>query len=76
MMWGYGGHWLWVTAMMLLMWGAIVAIVYLAFRAPDDEHRPTPRERLDERMASGELSEAEYGRKRALLESSTPIEDR
>ena len=76
MMWGYGGHWLLGMAMMLLMWGTLVAIVYLALRAPDDEHRPTPRERLDERMASGQLSDEEYARKRALLDGSTPIGDR
>lgn len=69
MMWWDGGHWYWGVVMMIVFWGAIVAIVYLAFRGrANHEHRPSARELLDERLAKGELSEEEYGRKRAALE--------
>jgi len=70
MMWWDGGHWYWGVVMMIVFWGAIVAIVYLAFRGrANHEHRPGARELLDERLAKGELSEEEYQRKRAALES-------
>ena len=69
MMWWDGGHWYWGVVMMIVFWGAIVAIVYLAFRgSANHEHRPSARELLDERLAKGELSEEEYERKRAALE--------
>ena len=69
MMWWDGGHWYWGVTMMIVFWGAIVAIVYLAFRGrANHEHRASARELLDERLAKGELSEEEYERKRAALE--------
>jgi len=70
MMWWDGGHWYWGIAMMIVFWGAIVAIVYLAARGSrnDAASRPNAHELLDERFAKGELSEEEYELKRAALE--------
>lgn len=69
MMWWDGGHWYWGVVMMIVFWGALVAIFYLAFRGRANyELRPTARELLDERLAKGELSEEEYERKRTALE--------
>jgi putative membrane protein len=73
MMWWNGGQWYWAMAMMVLFWGAVVAIVYFAVRrGPGDRPHPSARELLDERFARGELSEDEYARKRAALEGRTP----
>lgn len=72
-MWWSTGHWYWGVAMMIVFWGAIVAIVYLAFRGRDnDVGRPSARELLDERFAKGELTEEEYKRRRAALEGRPP----
>lgn len=76
MMWWNGGDWYWGVAMMIVFWGAIVAIVYFAFRGrANDERRPSAREVLDERLAKGELSEEEYERKRAALEGRAAAGD-
>jgi len=75
-MWWNGGDWYWGVAMMVVFWGAIVAIVYLAFRGrAGDGGRPSARELLDARLAKGELSEEEYGSKRAALEGRGPAGD-
>ena len=75
-MWSNGGDWYWGVAMMVVFWGVIVAIVYLAFRGrPVDGGRPSARELLDARLATGELSEEEYERKRAALEGRAPVGD-
>lgn len=72
-MWSNGGDWYWGVAMMVVFWGAIVAIVYFAFRGrAGDGGRPSARELLDARLAKGELSEEEYGRKRAAIEDRGP----
>jgi putative membrane protein len=73
MWWNDGQQWYWGLAMMAVFWGAIVAIVYLAFRGRShDDRRPSARELLDERFARGELSQEEYERARASLEGRTP----
>jgi uncharacterized membrane protein len=76
MMWSNGGDWYWGVVMMVAFWGAIIAIVYLAFcgRAIDGG-RPSARELLDARLAKGELSEEEYVRKRSALEGREPAGD-
>lgn len=76
MMWWNGGDWYWGVAMMIVFWGAIVAIVYFAFRGrANDVRRSSAREILDERLAKGELSEEEYARKRAALEGRAAAGD-
>ena len=68
MMWGI--DWYWGMAMMVVFWGAIVAVVYFAVRKPRDARRPTPREILDERLATGQLTKEEYARMQGILEDT------
>jgi uncharacterized membrane protein len=69
MMWWDAGHWYWGVVMMVAFWGILAFLVYVALRGrPGDEHRPSARELLDERLVEGELSEQEYERKRSALE--------
>ena len=67
MMW-YTGQWYWGVAMMLIFWGAIVALAIVVTRGRTREERPSARALLDERFAKGEVSQEEYERKRAVLE--------
>jgi putative membrane protein len=72
MMWGWGWGDMWIGGlMMLVFWVALIAaIVWLAHSLGG---RPTPDDRsgarriLDERFASGEISEEEYQRRRQAL---------
>lgn len=70
MMW-WNGTWTWVwiamVPMMLLMWALIAAVVLPWVRAGRDRS-PTPRERLDRRLAAGEISVEEHRRLRSELE--------
>lgn len=69
MMWWDAGHWYWGVAMMIVFWGLVAALIYMAFRGSRDEARPPKaRELLDERFAKGELSEEEYELRRAALD--------
>ena len=66
-MWS-NGHSFWDVTTMIVYWVAIGALVYLAFRGSVRRAaRPSAQEILDERLASGELSEEEYDRKCAAL---------
>lgn len=70
MMW-WNGSWMWMwfaaVPMMLLMW-ALVALVVLPLLR-DQRGRPaSARERLDERLAAGEISVGEHRARRSELE--------
>ena len=71
MMWGfYGGWgWLWMTAMMVIFWGGITALIVLAVRAftgprGGDEAMDVLRRRL----ASGEITQDEFDQTRRALQ--------
>lgn len=64
--WGWGG-WLAATAMMLIFWGGLAAVVLLALRRPGDGHTSEPERILAERFARGEIDEDEYQRRRRAL---------
>ncbi|CAN5360350.1 hypothetical protein BH09ACT6_BH09ACT6_01150 [soil metagenome] len=72
--WGIGG-WILMAVMMILFWGAVVAgAIYLRRRGRTDrepvEPRPThtnAEQVLNERFARGEIDEAEYRSRRAVL---------
>jgi putative membrane protein len=75
MMWGYYGglSWIWMGAMTLLFWGAVIGLAVWAvhsFAAP----RHTSDAALDtlrKRFASGEISQEEFEKtRRALAELS------
>jgi putative membrane protein len=72
MMWGYadGWSWLWMTAMMVLFWGGIVALAVLAFRSfgrsKSDDHA---MDTLRRRFASGEITQDEFEKTRKALQA-------
>ena len=71
-MWADGWMWLFGGVMMLLFWGGLFALAFLAIRAllrsgsasderqPSGEHRHNSLEILKERYARGEISREEY----------------
>lgn len=81
MMFWYGGGWPWWGAAlmwigMVAFWGLVIwgiwALVTSATRRPgpqqrDEEHPGGARRILDERLARGEIDDAEYGRLRDLM---------
>ena len=74
MMWRYSNDpvaWLWMGLLMVLFWGAIVAIVVFAVRSfrpnrGDDVAMDTLRRRL----AAGEISQEEFEKTRRILQGS------
>lgn len=70
MMW-WNGTWTWMwfamVPMMLLMW-ALIAMVLLPWARDGRERPASPRERLDERLATGEISVDEHRTRRSELE--------
>lgn len=75
-----GADWAWMSVVMLLFWGAVIAGVVWLVRtagrrsdggAPSDKRaasdRASARDILDERYARGELSDEEYRARRSLL---------
>lgn len=70
--WGPAG-WVAMAVMMVVFWGAIVALVVYLLRSarpggPDATERA--RRILDERLARGEIEPEEYARRRDLLGAS------
>lgn len=68
------GHMLFGGLMMVLFWGAIIALIISSVRGrtrSEDEtvfqHRPTPVELLQERYARGEINKQEYEERRKDL---------
>lgn len=81
MMFWYGSHWaFWQVSLMwvgmIVFWGlviwAVYALISAARRPPRDReeaHGDGARRILDERLARGDIDEAEYRRLRDLLNS-------
>ena len=73
--WNDGG---WGIFWMIVSWGAIIALVWMAVRAfarDDDRRGPSrdPKDVLAERFAKGEIDSEEYHeRLRVLEEDTTP----
>ena len=74
MMWyGYGDGWMWVlgTVMMVLFWGGIVVLAVWALRSFSGGPRggqEGPVDILKRRLASGEITEAEYEQSRKAVQ--------
>ena len=67
MMWWNGSWtWLWIAMvpMMALMW-ALIALVLVPLARNGRDRPPSPRERLDDRLAAGEISVEEHRTGRA-----------
>ncbi len=70
MMW-WNGSWTWMwfamVPMMVLMWALIAAVVMPLVRNQRDRV-PSARDRLDERLAAGDISVDEHRARRSELE--------
>jgi putative membrane protein len=73
--WGWG-HMIFGMAMMILFWGAIIALIVLLVRwlwghagpqSPSPTAHKTPLDILKERFARGEIDKEEYEERRKLL---------
>ena len=65
--WG-AGDWVAMSAMMLVFWGAIVALVIWAVRTPRSRQAvASPKEILAERFARGDIDDDEFRRRRDAL---------
>ena len=72
MMWPYavdGWSWLWMSAMMLLFWGGLIALGVWAVRALTTSRAggDAPIEVLRRRFAAGEISQEEFEKTRKAL---------
>ena len=73
MNWNGGWGWMWLMIpMMLVMWGVIAVLVLPWLRTGRDQSR-SPIGRLDDRLASGEISVEEYRSRRNELEHHAPV---
>lgn len=72
MNWNGGWGWMWLMIpMMLAMWGVVALLVLPWLRTGREEIR-SPMERLDVRLAAGEITVDEYRSRRMELENHTP----
>ena len=72
MMWGYsdGWNWVWMTAMMVLFWGGIVAVAVLAFRSlGGSKNDDNAMDALRRRLADGEITQDEFEKTRKALQA-------
>lgn len=70
MMWfdgGWGWAWLMMVPMLALTW-ALIALVVVPWTRSSNDRGPSPVERLDGRLADGDISVEEYRTRRAELE--------
>ena len=71
MIWGYadGWSWLWMTAMMVLFWGGIVAVAVFAFRSfGGSKSSDQALDVLRRRFAGGEITQEEFEKTRKALQ--------
>ena len=72
MNWNGGWGWMWLMIpMMLAMWGVIALLVLPWLRTGREQSR-SPMDRLDERLAAGEITVEEHRSRRNELERRTP----
>ena len=76
--WGVG-EWLAMSAMMLVFWGSVIALVVWAARSfgsggqQSSSRGPDPDAVLAERYARGDIDEDEFKRRRELLHSTRGV---
>ncbi|MHB8613849.1 MAG: SHOCT domain-containing protein [Candidatus Dormibacteraceae bacterium] len=71
MMWDYfdGGNWLWMSGMMVVLWGGIVVLAVFAIRAFSGTRSNDPAlEVLRRRFAGGEITQDEFEKTRKALQ--------
>ena len=72
MNWNGGWGWMWLMIpMMLVMWG-VIALLVLPWLRTGREQTRSPMDRLDARLAAGEITVEEYRSRRLELEHRTP----
>jgi putative membrane protein len=74
MMWPYygGTGWIWMTVMMVVFWGGLIALAVWAIRAfgpPRGGAGDDAMQTLRRRLAAGEITQEEFERTRRLLQS-------
>jgi len=72
MMWGYYGggdwSWLWMSGMMLLFWGGLIALIVFAIRTfTPSRGGDAAMDVLRKRLAGGEISQEEFEKTRKAL---------
>ncbi len=71
MMWGYndGGSWLWMTAMMVVVWSGIIVLAVFAIRAfSGPKSNDQAVDVLRRRLAGGEITQEEFEKTRKALQ--------
>ena len=70
MMWGYndGGSWLWMAAMMVVVWGVIIGSLVFALRVAGPKSTDLALDVLRRRLAGGEITQDEFERTRKALQ--------
>ena len=72
MNWSGGWGWMWLMIpMMMVVWGVVALLVVPRLRAGREQTR-SPVDRLDARLAAGEITIEEYRSRRNELEHHTP----
>lgn len=71
MMWGYydGWSWLWMSGVMVLFWGGLIALAVFAVRAfTGPRGNGQPIDVLRRRLAVGEITQEEFEKTRKALQ--------
>jgi putative membrane protein len=72
MMWYYGSggwSWLWMTVMMLIFWGALIAVAVWAIRSGLGSRRENDAlDVLRRRLAAGEISQDDFEKTKRILQ--------
>ncbi|HXN03986.1 MAG TPA: SHOCT domain-containing protein [Candidatus Acidoferrum sp.] len=72
MMWYYGGggwNWLWMTLMMLIFWGGVIAVAVWAIRSGLGSRRENDAlDVLRRRLAAGEISQEDFEKTKRILQ--------
>lgn len=71
MMWYYGSggwSWLWMTVMMLIFWGALIAVAVWAIRSGLGSRRESDAmDVLRRRLAAGEIGQEDFEKTKRIL---------
>jgi putative membrane protein len=71
MMWYYGSGgwgWLWMTVIMLVFWGGLIAVAVWAIRSGLGSRRNDAMEVLRRRLATGEISQDDFEKTKRILQ--------
>ena len=74
MMWSSSGwSWIWMSLVMVVFWGGVIAVVAWVVRRPESKDEPERAVRiLEQRFARGEISSEELQDGRRLLGAGPP----